>query len=945
MKKTKLLRKILLGVALGQMILPMVSEAAIVYPLVGDGNAAESLDKEELAEVSATVTGTTDNWVYSIPGVVPRFTLLNGGGSDNGLVRGKILDLSSSKTLTIQNTGLGTLVFESDITGNSPASSSSATADGRTILDTITNSGTLKIEGKTEIRSKATGGAVEATATYGALALATSRGIYAGGANNIITTLTGDTLITSTALGGSATADASANADATAMGISARGTTTLDGSANIIVLSTGGTATGSDARAVAGTTGITTDGVGFTTTLNGVTNILAESRGGNASGDTSAHGFASSMGIYTAGEARTVLNNDLTITSNATAGIGSSYPTTEAFGIASSSGGSAVLNGTTRISVNAIGGADDADSTAVSYGIYSFYGSDGQKSTVEVKGDLYVEARASGSGDVGAYSLVAIYGGQILVNQAGGKTIQLTGDLGNYQGEIKVKLDNTDSFFTGLVDNTDGTIDLDLSNGGSWRPTWDGAIGSNFGTVGTGLSLGSGGVLDMAYWHNQNAMTPSELNPTNQYRTLTVEGNTTFSDGGIIRINTKVASGLADKVIFKNASGTGTQYVQVAYDPSYLQGGTIEYTGGSAPVVLELTGTSDATIAVKGQESFMDNPLSQYKITPVISWSGTEATLGKINIETTGKRSESAMALSDTQAALYNSFKVQGNNMMRRMGDLRLNPEADNGIWARVYTGKLDSKSAYGRRFDQNYTGTEVGYDREIKVSSGKIYAGLLGTYLSSDPSYNNGDGDLKSYGLGLYGSWISDKGHHVDLVVRGAKMDQDYTLRDSGGNRVTGDYDAWAYGMSAEYGYHKELKNQWFVEPQVEVAIGHIGSGNHTSSNGLKISQDSLNTSSGRLGILLGKEFGNGEDKKGSLYVRTSLLQDWGGNGSLSASYGGISQKLDTADHGGTSLELNLGGNIKFSKKANGYLELTKSFGGDVKMDWQLNGGVRFMF
>ena len=282
---------------------------------------------------------------------------------------------------------------------------------------------------------------------------------------------------------------------------------------------------------------------------------------------------------------------------------------------------------------------------------------------------------------------------------------------------------------------------------------------------------------------------------------------------------------------------------------------------------------------------------------------------------------------------------------MRRMEDLRLNPEADNGIWARVYTGKLDSKSAYGRRFDQNYTGTEVGYDREIKVSSGKIYAGLLGTYLSSDPSYNNGDGDLKSYGLGLYGSWISDKGHHVDLVVRGAKMDQDYTLRDSGGNRVTGDYDAWAYGMSAEYGYHKELKNQWFVEPQVEVAIGHIGSGNHTSSNGLKISQDSLNTSGGRLGILLGKEFGNGEDKKGNLYVRTSLLQDWGGNGSLSASYGGISQKLDTADHGGTSLELNIGGNIKFSKKANGYLELTKSFGGDVKMDWQLNGGVRFMF
>ena len=943
MKKKNIVQRVLLGVALGQMVMPMVSEAAILYPLVGDGNSVESQDKEELASVSGIVTGTTDNWVYNISGDAPRFSLLNSGGSTNKLMREKILDLSASKTLTIKNTGSGTLVFESDITGNRPESSSSATADGRVYSESIKNSGTLTMEGKTEILSKATGGAAEATANASALASATSYGIFAGGASNIITTLTGATTITSTAIGGNAMAETTAEADAYAIGIRASGTTTLDGSITITAASIGGTATSTakDASTKAATTGLNTDGVGCITTLNGVTNIVAESTGGSFNGDIDSSGIATSTGIYTAGRATTILNNDLTITSNATGLGGASYPTTEAYGITSSSGGSTTLNGTTRISVNANGKSADS----VAYGIYSFYQSSGKSSMVEVKGDLYIEAQASAQGERAAYSLAAVIGGKILVNQTGGKTIQLTGDLGNYQSEIKVRLDNADSFLNGLVDNTDGTIDLNLSNGGSWRPTGDGAIDSNFGTVGNGLSLSNGGMLDMAYWYNQNALNPSQLNPTNQFRTLTVEGNTTFSDGGIIRINTDVARGLADKVILENASGTGTQYVQVAYDPSYLQDETIQYTGGDAPVVLELGSGSTATITVEGQESFMDNPLNQYKITPDIIWNGTEATLAKVNIQTSGKRSQSAMALADTQAALQNAFKVQGENMMRRLGDLRLNSEAENGIWARVYTGKLDSKSAYGRRFDQKYTGTEIGYDREFKISSGKIYAGVLGSYLQSDPSYSNGDGDLKSYGLGIYGSWISPKGHYVDLVFRGTKMDQDYTLRESGENRVTGDYDTWGYGLSAEYGYHKELKNQWFVEPQVEVGFGHIGSGDHKSSNGLEIKQGGQNISMGRLGVLLGKEFGNGEEKKGNLYVRTSVVKDFSGKGSLLATYQGVTEKLDVADRGSASLELNLGGNIKFSQKANGYLELTKSFGGDVKVDWQLNGGVRFMW
>ena len=38
-------------------------------------------------------------------------------------------------------------------------------------------------------------------------------------------------------------------------------------------------------------------------------------------------------------------------------------------------------------------------------------------------------------------------------------------------------------------------------------------------------------------------------------------------------------------------------------------------------------------------------------------------------------------------------------------------------------------------------------------------------------------------------------------------------------------DYDTWAYGISAEYGYRQDLNAGWFVEPQAELSLGHIGS------------------------------------------------------------------------------------------------------------------------
>ena len=102
----------------------------------------------------------------------------------------------------------------------------------------------------------------------------------------------------------------------------------------------------------------------------------------------------------------------------------------------------------------------------------------------------------------------------------------------------------------------------------------------------------------------------------------------------------------------------------------------------------------------------------------------------------------------------------------------------------------------------------------------------------------------------------IRDRGHYLDVIARGSKLANDFKLVDLSGNAAKADYDTWAYGISAEYGYRQNLNSGWFVEPQAELSLGHINGTDYTMSNGGRIENDSVNSAVVRLGFLGGKEF-----------------------------------------------------------------------------------------
>jgi len=114
--------------------------------------------------------------------------------------------------------------------------------------------------------------------------------------------------------------------------------------------------------------------------------------------------------------------------------------------------------------------------------------------------------------------------------------------------------------------------------------------------------------------------------------------------------------------------------------------------------------------------------------------------------------------------------------------------------------------------------------------------------------------------------------------------------------------------------------------------------------SNGGRIENDSVNSAVVRLGFLGGKEFSIG-GRTSNAYVKASALHDFGGNGGATAYYGTDSLAMQTGDLTGTWYEIGLGANLGIAKNSNLYFDALKTFGGDLRTDWQFNAGLRFSF
>jgi len=836
---------------------------------------------------------------YSVPG-------------DNVTVSASEISITKTVADSIAVTGVSNIGYSNFILSNSlttitaGAKSTSASAYGINNYEYIGGDGaTTNISGDAVITITASGGSATSTSTnVFAFANANAEGInnYSDGGSTI-TSISGDAAITVAATGGSAThtstsAYAVAIANATGYGIYNHNyddgaTTNINGDATITVTATGGRTTSTNENANAYTEvsadayGIDNSGSSATTSISGDAAITVTATGGNATATASyaeAEASASAYGISNAGTgATTDISGDAVITVTAT-------------------GGSATSTST------------DAIVDASAYGI-----SNSGTGTVSLGKNATIMATAN-NGNAYAYSLHAT-DGTININQVVGNpyTVKLTGDVLATGGIIKLNLNNSSSFLRGnVVTSGSGTVNLTLSNNAVWQPVYDNRNGtitynSNLysATLNTINALNlSGGIVNLTW---------DDAIRTSSYRNLSI--TTLSGTGGTFTINTDVANNTGDIITIGTLSSASKLKVAVNYDSSLakITQPTILYSSSYTPISVT-SGGSNLTVTGVTTDSGV------YSLTP--NFSGTTLTSLAIGASSNTKAAASS---ASGQAEL---MQTSVNHLRKRLGDLRDAPATETGVWARIYSGEV-SNDKY-TSIESAYKGMQMGYDKSNQVKGGRTYTGGAVSYTEADNSFYRGSGEIKDCDLALYQTWIGNDGHYYDLIAKHGRLSSDYHVTDLSDNYSTADYHTRTSSLSAEYGYRKQLKDGWYLEPQVELTYGHINGVEYATSAGMSVKQDGIDRLTGRLGLGLGKKLNNGSN----LYTSLSVLHEFNGDENIKADTLTYSQ-----DMGGTWYEFILGASDKLSNHSTGYVNVEKLFGGYVGSDWQFNAGCRWNF
>ena len=286
-------------------------------------------------------------------------------------------------------------------------------------------------------------------------------------------------------------------------------------------------------------------------------------------------------------------------------------------------------------------------------------------------------------------------------------------------------------------------------------------------------------------------------------------------------------------------------------------------------------------------------------------------------------------AISHLQNAAALSWRQEDATLSKRLGDLRQG-DGDQGFWVRLNRGEFKYDNAKNQN---NFF--QMGYDK----AGGDWHYGAAISRNSGKTTYGDATAKNRSLALTLYGTWLGDKGHYADIVLKEGRLSNDYDISAPIGF-THGQYKTWGSSISAEYGREIAMGDKAYFTPQAQLSWLRISGKDYTTANGIAISQDSQSSTIGRLGFELGSRLGD----NGNVYAKASVLHDFGGNADTRLSYNGVSTTYSN-DLGDTWYEAGIGFNLKTKDNSYLYADVSKAFGGDYKTPWQWNVGMRWTF
>ena len=559
--------------------------------------------------------------------------------------------------------------------------------------------------------------------------------------------------------------------------------------------------------------------------------------------------------------------------------------------------------GIVDISAKTIGG-----SNANSFGVWTINESTANIAGGSITAKAYNSDGISENKDAYVAAILSEDTSAINVNHGTTNDVVINGDILTFDNStVNLNLNTINSEINGAIykGSTNGT-NLTLANGAEWN------VGGNYNSNITNLDM-NGGIINQ----NTSKYIDIENYSGSGYINFTAEntdndGVLDFANTGDVTIESAEAGSSVNLGVINNTVNTldieKTEESLNAIAQKLTYEGTYGNLGGKVTV-------KEGLITPEASADLMFDGNSQGYVTNI----------------TGGDRVTKTMdAMKNLAATAIVAWRQEDSTLSQRLGELR-ESDGGQGIWVRMSRGEFE----YDGEYKNQYNFFQMGYD----WAAGSWHYGAAVSHNDGQTTYTHGDGENHSTSLSLYGTWLGDKGHYADIVLKQGRLSNDFDIYTEAGH-TSGDYDAWGTSLSGEYGMKVDLDGGWYVTPQAQFTLMRIGGEDYTTNNGIKVNQDSLESAVGRVGFEVGKRISD----SGSIYAKASLLHDFAGSADTYLSYKGLTNSYHQ-DIGDTWCEAGIGFNYKTSENSYVYADVVKTFGGDVETPWQWNAGMRWTF
>lgn len=491
---------------------------------------------------------------------------------------------------------------------------------------------------------------------------------------------------------------------------------------------------------------------------------------------------------------------------------------------------------------------------------------------------------------------------------------------------------------------------------------------ANFSEKGTNLTMNSAAWNVTADSEVANVVMDGnsiiDLTQRNEATTVDMAGSSThdhnfqrlkinnLSGSGTIKIDyddsrTSTDGSTADKLFINNHSGTHCLYLNEV-------NGATKLTGKAEDTVLVSVVNEKGDFKAASDDNLTWNIYALNKKDSATEGYTTDWYLAKNTNPTPPPKGPTRAEAGTIKAhnMSYYLWRDQSERLTERLG-ITCFDEERAGVWTRMSNSSISGSGIYGS--DAKVKTYTIGYDfkhnsdEQLTAADAKKtrdFSGLAFTYIKGSSSMNGyqvsdalqvagGCSDIRGGALTAYHTHTSKSGSYADYVLRYSSYDNDFKL-----DGVNGSAKSHGLQASAEYGHRLENDHGLFVTPNAQFTLGRLYNKAFTTSNGVHVASDHLNSAILSMGVDVGQTLGDQSQVYAKVRYNTEL-----GDRVSAAFYKNDASAFCNGDSNGSWWEYGLGFDLKAGHASHLFMDAERAGGSGFSKDWSWRIGARFDF